>query len=397
MTKRSMTVLLPAAILAVGLVGAAAMMRLRAPIEEIVPEAPVPVVRVIEARPETIELIVRSEGTVEARRATTLVSEVAGRVVEVAPSWAAGGFFEAGDLLLRIDPTDYELAVEQARAQVAQARLRIAQEEAAADVARRELDELAGDGGEDNPLATHELQLAEARAALAAAQAALRRARRDLERTRIVAPFTGRLLQKQAELGQFLTRGAPVAQIYAVDVAEVRLPIPDRELAYVDLPLARRGTDLPGAMPRVTLSADFAGRRYRWEGRIVRTEGQIDPQTRMVYAVAQVQDPYGDGKDAPLAVGLFVEAAIHGRTVEGIYALPRAALRDRDLVYVVDSDDTLHFSRVGVLRLEPERVLIDSGLEPGDRVCISPLDTASDGMPVRAVADAGDAGEDAPR
>ena len=152
------------------------------------------------------------------------------------------------------------------------------------------------------------------------------------------APYTGRIRTKSVDVGQFVSRGAPVARVYAVDYAEVRLPIPDAELAYVDLPLAFRGQAGDAKGPKVTLRAQFAGREHTWQGRIVRTEAEIDPQSRMVQAVARVADPYGQGGRPgrpPLAVGMFVEAEIEGRWTSSV-VLPRVALRGGDTVYVID-------------------------------------------------------------
>jgi RND family efflux transporter MFP subunit len=257
----------------------------------------------------------------------------------------------------------------------------LAEEEALADVARREWDRI-GDG-EPTPLTVREPQLAEARASVASTQKALAQAERDLDRTRVRAPFTGRVKEKLVDAGQFVTRGAPVGRIYAVDYAEVRLPLPGRDLAFLDLPLDGAG----GAdAPEVRLTTEFAGERGAWTGRIVRTEGEIDPRTRMVYAVARVENPYrvnGTGARFPLASGLFVEGEIQGRTVSGVVILPRSALRGSNEVLVVDEEDRLHTRRVDVLRAEDDTVVIGDGLSPGERVCLSSLDVVVDGMKVR--------------
>ncbi len=191
---------------------------------------------------------------------------------------------------------------------------------------------------------------------------------------------------KQVDLGQFVNRGAPLATIYAVDYAEIRLPLPDGELAFVDLPFGYRGDRDGAAGPEVVLRADFAGRVHEWKGRIVRTEGEIDPKSRMVHAVARVQDPYGRGEDPerpPLAAGMFVQAEITGRAVEAAAVLPRAALRDDDRVIVIDAEDRLRFRDVEILRATQNEVVITSGLEDGDRVCLSMLAAVTDGMQVR--------------
>ncbi|UCF66754.1 MAG: efflux RND transporter periplasmic adaptor subunit, partial [Acidobacteriota bacterium] len=295
MKRPLLMVTLTVLIIGLGLIGAFAMIAGRPAVETRAPIAVPPLIRALEVQPETLELTVKTQGTVAPRTSTSLVPEVSGRVVRVAPSFAAGGFFKPGDILVEIESHDYEWAVTRARASVAQAELRLAQEEAAAAVARREWEQIGeGDG---TPLALRDLQVSEARAALEAARAVLEQARRDLDRTKIRAPFPGRVLEKSVDVGQYVTRGTSLARVYSVDVAEVRLPIPDDQLAYVQLPLSYRGTaGRSAARPPVRIEATFGGERHRWNGRIVRTEGEIDPRTRMVYAIAQVEDPYARGE-----------------------------------------------------------------------------------------------------
>jgi RND family efflux transporter MFP subunit len=392
-SENKLKVILPFAILAFGALVAVVMVKSRAP----VPTRPTvefaPLVRVVDVRPELHTLTVHTQGTVKARTETNLVAEVAGTVVRVSRSFAAGGFFEKGDVLLEIDPSDYRVAVATAEGAVAQARVRLETEEAQAAVAREEWKEL-GTGG-DSPLATRELQLEEARAALTAAEARLEKAKRDLARTSIRAPFAGRMRAKLADLGEYVAPGVPVAGIYSVDFAEVRLPVPDADLAYLDLPVDYRGEAAQEPGPKVVLYADFAGARHSWLGRIVRVEGEIDPVSRMVRVVAQVEDPYGKRDDAdplPLAVGMFVEAEIMGRVVENAIMLPRTVLREQQ-VLVVDDEDRLRFRDVEVLRVDREKAVIVGGLEAGERVCISTLEAVSDGMKVRTVGGERSSGE----
>ena len=264
---------------------------------EVVTQAPAitpPGVRALAVNLETVRIPVVSQGTVRPRTETQLVPEIAGRVTWVAPSFAEGGFFEEGDVLLRLDRFDYEQAVVTARSQLAQARLRLAQEEAEAEVAQREWDALGR--GDPRELTLRKPQLENARASVAAAEANVERAARDLERADVTAPYAGRVRTKNVDLGQFVTVGSAIATIYAVDVAEVGLSLPDEELAYLDLQLAYRGTTNQRG-PRVVLSTTFAGARYEWSGRVVRTESEFDPVTRMVQVVAEVQDPYAAGPD----------------------------------------------------------------------------------------------------
>jgi len=385
MSHKTLKIVLPLAVIAVAGAVAAWMILSRSEPEARVPEVPVPLVRAIEVELRDLTLTVKSQGTVSPRTESVLLPEVAGRVIEVSPSFVSGGFFEEGELLLRIDPHDYRQALVQARAAVAQAELRLASERAEADVARREWEEL-GQGGDPPPLTVREPQLAEAEAALAAARAAVVNAERNLERTEIRAPYDGRVRQKQADLGQYVSPGSPLGTIYAVDYAEIRLPLPDEDLAFLDLPLVYRGEAATSRGPEVELSATFAGKTHHWRGRIVRTEGEIDPRSRMVHAVARVKDPYGRGNDPdrpPLAVGLYVEAAIRGRRVENVALLPRSALREDGRLLVLTDDDRLAFREIEILRRTREEIVVSSGLADGERVCLTNLTAVTDGMKVR--------------
>jgi multidrug efflux pump subunit AcrA (membrane-fusion protein) len=186
------------------------------------------------------------------------------------------------------------------------------------------------------------------------------------------------------DIGQFVGRGTAVATIYAGDQAEIRLPIADRQLAFLNLPLGHRGELAEDQQPNVTLTADYAGRTLSWQGKIVRTEAQIDTASRMVHVVARVSN---EDQDVPLNVGLFVNAEIEGLLVEDVVVMPRNALRNGNRVLVVDEDNRLHFRDIEPLRLYRDQVLIQSGLETGERVCISPLQTAIEGMPVQPVSE----------
>ena len=206
----------------------------------------------------------------------------------------------------------------------------------------------------------------------------------------IRAPYAGRVRDEDVDVGQFLSRGATIAQIYAMDYAEIRLPLPDEELAFIELPLSYRGEGSADGGPPVTLSSRFAGRTHSWTGRLVRTEGEIDPRTRMIYTVARVRDPYGppEGDEKPpLSVGMFVDAEIQGITAESVAVIPRAALRNDETVLVVDEDNRLRFRRIDVMRRTEQRAIVRAGLYDGELVCLTPLDTVVDGMEVRTTRD----------
>ena len=267
MTERRKQILVPIVILSVGLLASVVMIKSRKPAPKRPPENFAPLVRVITAEPRDTRLAVTTHGTVDPRTETAVVAEVAGQILFTAPTFAAGGFFDKGDVMLRIDPVDYELAVVGARSAVAQAKVRLEQEQAQADLAREEWKQLGS--GEANPLATRELQLDEARSALDAAEAKLRQAERNLERATVRAPYACRVRDKSADVGQYVNPGAPLAHIYATDIAEVRLPIPDDELAHLELPIDFRAGRSRGG-PQVQLRATLAGVERTWTGRIDR-------------------------------------------------------------------------------------------------------------------------------
>ena len=380
---RTLKALLPLFIVAAAGFGAVTMIMNRPPVETLTPVVEPPGVRVHEVTLGDAPLAVASQGTVQPRTESQLVPEIAGRVTWVAPSFAQGGFFEAGDVLVKIDPFDYEQMLVSARSQLAQARLRLAQEEAEAEVALREWNTLGR--GDPRELALRKPQLDDARASVAAAEASVERATRDLERADIVAPYAGRVRQKNVDIGQYVRVGDEIATVYAVDMAEIRLPLPDGELAYLDLPLSYRGVEQQ-TQPHVTLRATFAGEQHTWDGRIVRTESEIDSVSRMVHAIAEVADPYAPGPNPnrpPLAVGMYVEAEIGGRTARDVAVLPREALRGRNEVLVVTPEDRLTFRTVDVLRTSTESVIVRAGLQAGELVAISPLDTQTEGMRVQ--------------
>ncbi len=392
MTTRRLQWVLPLAVLAVGALGTLILLATRPRVQVEERAAMAPRVRVVEVVPQSVRLTVLSHGTVAPRMETDLVPQVSGPVVRVSPSLVSGGFFEEGDVLLEIDPRDYDAALERARATLVRA-------ESEYDRAVKELGRLRSLSERNVASASRVDDSVNAERVAGAvrreARAALGQAERDLERTKLRAPFRGRVRDQNVGVGEFVNRGAPLARLYATDYVEVRLPIPDRQLAALDLSLlhdlnAPGGDDRSGG-PAVTLTAQFAGSEHSWTGAIHRTEGEIDPRSRMVHVVARVESPYetgAGGQRPPLAVGLFVRAEIEGREVRGAVVLPAAALHSiegpgRGQVWLVDAEGRLRLRAVEVLRTSRDDVVIGDGLEPGERVVVSPLETAFDGMAVR--------------
>lgn len=393
--------ILPFVVLGFGALFAVLLVATRPSVEprQIVKTAPL--VDAMIVRPQALRLSVSAQGTVVPRRESELIPQVSGEVLWVSPQLASGGFFEKGEALLRIDPVDYEAELESARAALTRAE----SEESRASVERlrqRRLADLsvASQARIDDALNGHRI----AQAMLREAHAALGRAERNLSRTELLAPYAGRVRSKNVDVGQFVSRGTALASLYAVDFAEVRLPLPDRELRYLDVPLGysaeqdSAGDEAGKLGAKVSLRAEFAGRDHEWFGRIVRSEAEIDPRSRMVTLIARVEDPYARASAdedtgasnpaaAPLAVGLFVQAQIRGLVIPDAIIVPRVALQDGDRVLVIDADNRIHFREVDILRRERERVVLESGLAAGERVLISPMPAAVEGMRVRTKED----------
>lgn len=372
--------ILPLVIVALGIGLAAALLLTGPKLNSKPSEILAPLVRVMDIELQTVQLSALTHGTVTPRTESELIPEVSGRVIQVNPSLVSGGFFKAGEELLRIEPLDYALALEQAKAGLARAEsdLTNARKDAErqADLVKRQLTSAAQLDDANNRLRISE-------ATLRQASAQLSRAERDLMRTRILAPFDGRVRTEKVDIGQFVNRGNPIATIYATDYAEVRLPIHDEELAFLNLPL---GPVSSATGARVTLTARFAGAEHQWQGKVVRKEGELDPKTRMINVVAQIDQPYETfGDRPPLAVGLFVDAEIHGKEVANIAIIPRAALRASNQVLIVDGSNQLRHRDVQILRQVNEQIYISAGLNVGEHLCISPLDNALEGMRVRTL------------
>ncbi len=375
-------VVLPIVALLVAAVGAGVLLVTSSTVSGRPSERAVRAVRVVPAVTRTVQLDVRSQGTVSPRTESELIPEVSGRVVWTSPALVSGGYFELDEALLRIDRMDYAAAVDRAGAALERAR---GEAEYARSTLERQRDlkerNVVSDAALDDARRSDRVSSANLRDA----RVALEQAKRDLERTELRAPFSGRVRDEQVDVGQFLARGQAFATIYATDLVEVRLPIADAQLAYLDLPFWERGPIAEDRLPEVTLSARFMGRDRVWTGRIVRSEGEIDSKSRLVHVVARVENE-ADPEGLPLPVGLFVQALIAGRTAADVTVVPRQALQSQSLVLVVDAENRLRFRRVEVLRIEGEEALIASGLADGERVCISAIQAPVDGMTVEPVA-----------
>ncbi len=327
-----------------------------------------PLVEVLALEMSSERFRIRSQGTVRPRTQTLLSAEVSGAIVSISPKFVAGGVFGRDEVLMRIDPTNYTVAVDKAEALVTQRQIEY-------DGAKK----LRSQGYRA------ESEYASAAAALASAQAELVSAQRNLERTYIRLPYEGMVLTKDADIGQFVNPGTRLGTTFATDQAEIRLPLTDQDLAFVTLPAAVEITETGIADgPPVRLSAVQKGRRVEWDARIVRSEGVVDERSRVTYAVARVNDPYRLHSDGtPLPIGTFVAAEIAGSEVVDVIRIPRSALRGADQVLIVDDENKLEIRAVDVVRTDNRYAYIGGGVSAGERITTTAIEAPTNGMSVR--------------
>jgi RND family efflux transporter MFP subunit len=381
MNRKVKRALLITSIFVVAIAGAGGLGMLKPPPQtRDVPDA-APLVDVMTLESFDANFRIASQGTVRPRTETILSAEVSGAIVSISPKFIAGGVFRKGEELMRIDPTNYTVAVDRAEAMLTQRQIEF-------------------DGAEKLRSQGYraESEYASAAAALAAAKADLVNAQRNLERTRIGLPYAGMVRAKEADLGQYVNPGTRLGVTFATDFAEVRLPLTDQDLGFIDLPgaadISKSGSI---AGPSVTLSAVQKGKTSSWQAQLVRTEGVVDEKSRVTYAVARIVDPYklesSDHSESALPMGTFVAADIVGTTVPNIVRIPRSALRANNQLMFIDSDDKLQVRRVDVLRADNQFAYLGGGAVAGDRISLTTIESPLNGMQVRTEVDSGYAAE----
>ncbi|GAC14595.1 efflux RND transporter periplasmic adaptor subunit [Aliiglaciecola lipolytica] len=381
MASSTTKILVPLVILALAVVGFIGLLLSKKPPEIVEVEERPFLVNVEPARLETINFKVHSQGTVAPRVETRLSVQVTGKVEWVADSFIEGGMFKQGDVLIQLEKYDYQTEVKLAEAELARAEASLEEEIARGKVAEQEWRSVKGNVAPE--LGLRKPQLATEKANLSAAKAQLEKALRNLQRTSITAPFDGLVKSKNVDLGQFVSLGSELGVIYSTKVAEVRMPLSDNDMAFMRISNGKIDA------PKVTLSAVVAGAKSQWVGKLVRDEGVLDEQRRVIYAVAEIIDPYlreSDSKDSnrvPLKFGRFVQAEIVGQNSENILVLPRNVLRLDGTLLIVDSNNELQIKQVVVKRADEKYVYISQGINEGDLVITSAVPNPFNGMKVR--------------
>ncbi len=356
MPKLLKNLVVPVVVLAVAALIAVAMVNSRSDLPRKEREVKLPVVDTVSVEPGPVAVNILSRGIVAPRRNIELVTEVSGRVIWVDPGFLQGEEVQKDQLLLRIDPIDYEVAVADAEAAVASAEFSLAEVK----------------------VVVKKAAIAEAEARVAAAKARLRQAQVDLANTEIRAPFAAVVDIKRVDLGQFVQTGTAVMKLLSTGVAEVRLP-----LLASDVPFVKYGQEEDGSWHQLSLQATFGNVTHSWQARLARLERRVDEETRVFFLVAQVDKPYDKNLHSHiLAMGLFVETSFQGAEIPRAVRLPRSVLHNGSSVYVV-REGAIHRQPVELLRREGDTVIVGRGLNSGDQVVLSRLDLMVDGMAVQ--------------
>lgn len=372
---------IPLGIIIVAFIAAAIMISSRKPPEQVPVEVPAFLVEAKTTTSEPVNFIVKSQGNVVPRNKTSLSAQVSGQVISLSDNFIAGGTFKKGDVLATLEQDDYKTDLKLAEAELAQAQAALQEEIARGKVAEQEWRSV-------NSVAPPELglrkpQLAKEQANVKAAEAKLERAKRNLQRTKITAPYNGIVVERSIDLGQFVATGSPIGTVYSTDTAEVRLPITDSDLMFVNI----AGQSSDGAP--VYLTASVGGTKQSWQGKLVRSEGVLDTGSRVVYAVVEVQDPYNVNAShkAPLRFGQFVEAEITSRQNENLMVLPRSILRLDNTILTVNDNREIEIKHVDVARTTAKEVFIRDGIAEGTLVVTSAVPNPYNGMKVRLPGD----------
>lgn len=350
------------------------------PIKAEVPDAALAVkTQVLNATEVTLS--VESQGTVRARTQTTLISEVSGTVLEVSDQFIVGGTFKKGDVLMRLDPVDHEVALQRAKAQLISRNALLQLEKARAVQAKKEWEMTGRPESEAPLLALRQPYLAEAEANILQAQAEVKQAQTKLQRATIRAPYAGMVSVKSVDVGQYVTTGSRLGETFALEFVEVRLPLTAKDLSQIE----PRSFQNMNSGIKVVLSGSVNGRSTDWSAVIVRSEGVVNELNRSQYLVARVSDPYGLNQPLltsvpSLLVGTFVTAKLPGKILKGVFKVPRSALLQGSRVAVVDEMQKLQINAVEVVFNDEGYYYISEGLKDGVEVIVSAIGTPIEGI-----------------
>ena len=327
--------------------------------------------------PIDYQIKIKSTGTTTPITQTVLTSEVGGEVIYRSKKFSEGSSVISGEILAKIDDTDLQLQYKNALLQLASAEVQFAVQQAEAEIAQEAWDQI----GEGIPqeLTTKKPQLKQAKAALEVAKAQVQSAEKKLNKTEITAPYTGRIQNINIDLGSTIIPGQPVGSMYTSNEIEVTLSVKDSDLQFLDIPMDGRKLN-PDQKSIVVIKSLYKGEMQEWAGNLERVDGVIDPMTRMIKLIANFKNNFIEETKPILPIGLFVEAEINGKQLEDIFMIPNSALTPNDELLFLNQDDALEIRKVSILTKMKNHILVKEGMKAGERVVVSKLSIATNGM-----------------
>ncbi len=343
-------------------------------------------VHVMTAKRNDIEIVIHGTGTVEAAEEISIIPQVSGRIVYVAPNLNVGGFFKTGELLFEIEDTDYRLALERSLSVRSKAEYELATIESQAQIARVEWARINRNNDiPPNPLVLYEPQLKSAKSTMASAIASVKQAKLDLERTKIKSPFNARVRSENVDHGQYVKNGTSVAVLAGTDNAEISVPLSLDDISWLRVP---RRAEIANGSP-ATVFLNIRNRQYEWQGSVLRSTGEVDTRSRMMELIVEINDPYGLARKGslhpPLAVGTFADIRLKGKKLTDVFVIPRMALRDNSTIWIMDKDSSLQIKKIMPVRVERENIIVSEGINDGDLIILSNISGAANGMKLRAM------------
>lgn len=340
--------------------------------------APPPSLVSVEAAPINFTdypIKVSTNGTVTAATRSTLVAQVSGEITQVSPSFASGGQFKKGDVLLEIDSRNYASAVSNSSADFSQAQANLEQEQAEAEQALKEWQRL---GFDETPsdLVLRKPQLAAAEAAVESAKAALDRARLDLARTKVRAPFDGSIIDINADIGQFVPVGTALGEIFSDEGLEIELPLNQEQYSQL----------LVEKNPAVLLSANISGEEHQWQANVIRADSVFDTTTRQLNVIAKIDNPLSD-KNLRLKIGQYVSAVIDGQIIKNAAVVANQSIREGSFVYLYDQG-VLRKRDITITWQDDENAIV-TGISPSELVVLTSLGGIANGASARLIGDRG--------
>ncbi len=389
-------------ILLVAVIAAFVLYKTSPKTKKTIPKRPVPLVQTVEVHPGREKVYVEAFGTVIPAQRITLQSEVEGRIIGQNPELMPGGLINKDDVVIQIDPADYELLIKEHRAEMEEAMFELELEQGRQVIASQEWKLLERDiktSESGRSLALREPHLRLVKAKVEKAGSRLAAAELAKERTTIRAPYNTLVLEEFIDKGQLVSRQTPLATLVGTDQFWVQVSMPVSVLQRISFPKAagQQSSEVH------VIFEPVSGKEFVRSGHVLRLMGDLDPEGRMARILIVIDDPLnlhansqlqqgnkGQNKagvqgEERILLGSYVKVKIDAGFFDNVYSIPRQALREGDVVWIKDDEDKLQIRHVRVVWRLRDEVLVNADLKDSDKLILSRLQSPLPGIEVRSV------------